>query len=62
MAIHVSGQRQKYGALLLGEIVKWLLRFSGNLHLTTPDTSIHADPTPPPPDFRSRRRHRCHCR
>ena len=50
MAIRVSGQRQKHGASLLGEIAKWLLRFSGDHHLTTPDTSIPADPAPPPPD------------
>ena len=62
IAIRVSGQRQKHGASLLGEIAKWLLRFSGDHHLTTPDTSIPADPAPPPPDFRSRRRHRRHCR
>ena len=35
MAIRVSGQRQKHGALLADEITKWLLRFSG-------------DPLPPP--------------
>jgi hypothetical protein len=44
MGIRVSGQRQKHGAAsLLGEIAKWLLRFSGDHHLTTPDTSIPAD-------------------
>ena len=43
IAIRVSGQRQKHGASLLGEIAKWLLRFSGDHHLTTPDTSIPAD-------------------
>jgi hypothetical protein len=32
MVIHVSGQRQKHGALQLGEIAKWLLRFSGDHH------------------------------
>ena len=62
MVIRVSGQRQKHGASLADEIAKWLLRFSGDHHLTTPDTSIPADPAPPPPDFRSRRRHRRHCR
>jgi hypothetical protein len=50
MAIRVSGQRQKHGDLLLGEIAKWLLRFSGDHHLTTPDTSLPADPVPPPPE------------
>ena len=35
---------------LLGEIAKWLFRFSGDHHLTTPDTSIPADPAPPPPE------------
>jgi hypothetical protein len=56
MAIRVSGQRQKHGASLFGEIAKWLLRFSGDHHLTTPDTSIPADRPHPsyPPDFRSR--------
>ena len=65
MAIRVSGQRQKNGASLLGEIAKWLLRFSGDHHLTTPDTSIH--PCGPRPSsartlFSSRRHHRRHCR
>jgi hypothetical protein len=44
MAIRVSGQRQKHGPLLLGEIAKWLLRFSGDHHLTTPDTSLRTPP------------------
>ena len=34
MAIRVSGQRQKHGTSQLGEIAKWLLRFSGDHHLT----------------------------
>jgi hypothetical protein len=38
MVIRVSGQRQKHGASKLGEIAKQLLRFSGDHHLTTPDT------------------------
>ena len=47
MTIRDSGQRQKHGASQLGEIAKQLLRFSGDHHLTTPDTSL-ADPAPPP--------------
>ena len=45
MAIRVL-DRQKHGASLLGEITKWLLRFSGDHHLTTPDTAIPVDPAP----------------
>ncbi len=47
MVICVSGQRQKHGASQLGEIAKWLLRFSGD----HPDSTRHihpADPAPPP--------------
>ena len=40
MAIRVSGQCQKHDAVLLGEIAKWFLQFSGNHHLTTPDKFI----------------------
>jgi hypothetical protein len=42
MAIRVSGQPQKHGALLADEIATWLLRFSGNpLNPTHP---IHHSP------------------
>jgi len=50
MAIRVSGQRQQHGASLADEIAKWLLQFYGDHHLTTPDTSIPANPTFPPPE------------
>ncbi len=40
MAIRDSGQRQKHGASLLGEITEWFLQFSGDHHLTTPATSM----------------------
>ena len=64
IAIRVLGQCQKHGASLADEIAKWLLRFSGDHHLTTPDTHIH--PCGPHPSstrtlFRSRRRYRHHC-
>jgi hypothetical protein len=39
MAIQVSGQHQKHGALLTDEIAKWLLQFSGDHHLT-PGSSL----------------------
>ena len=50
MVIRVSGYRQNHGASQLGETAKWLLQFSCDDQLTTPDTSIPADPTPPPPE------------
>jgi hypothetical protein len=34
IAIRVLGHCQKHGASLADEIAKWLLRFSGDLHLT----------------------------
>jgi len=49
MVIH-SGQHQKHGASLADEIAKWLLQFSVDHHLMTPDTSIPANPTSPPPE------------
>ena len=64
MVIRVSGQRQKHGASLLGEIAKWLLRFSGDHHLTTPDTCTSILQTPPllRQTAAVGRRHRRHCR
>jgi len=50
MVIRVSGQGQKQGASQVRGIAKWLLRFSGDHHLTTPDPSIPTDPAPPPPE------------
>jgi hypothetical protein len=59
MAIHVSGQRQKHGSLLVDEMAKWLLQFSGDpRHPTHPcaphDTLLRQNsllllqPSPPP--------------
>jgi len=58
MVIGVSGQRQKHGASQLGEIATWLLQFSGDHQLTTPDPPLLRQN----PLFCSRRQHCRHCR
>jgi hypothetical protein len=48
MAIRVSGQRQRHGALLADEIAKWILQFSDNPLI--PGSSLCTSRCPPPPE------------